>query len=98
VVAVASPVPADALALLDREEAKAGADGTLLVAKGQLLERLGRKAEAKAAYDDAVKRAKKTTRNVRLGCLAPSSPLSRTFTSNLADLTINSRAQLICIV
>jgi hypothetical protein len=24
--------------------------------------------------------------------------LSRTFTSNLADLTINSRAQLICIV
>jgi tetratricopeptide (TPR) repeat protein len=58
VVAVASPVPADALALLDREEAKAGADGTLLVAKGQLLERLGRKAEAKAAYDDAVKRAK----------------------------------------
>src|SRR6266436_7831401 len=55
--AVASPAPADALALLDREEAKPGADGTLLVAKGQLLERLGRNAEAKAAYDDAVERA-----------------------------------------
>src|SRR6266851_5690021 len=56
--AVASPATADALALLDREEANSGADGTLLVAKGQLLERLGRNAEAKAAYDDAVERAK----------------------------------------
>jgi tetratricopeptide (TPR) repeat protein len=42
---------------LDREEAHSGADGTLLMAKGQLLERLGRNAEAKAAYDDAVERA-----------------------------------------
>ena len=55
--AVASPATADALALLDREEAHSGADGTLLVAKGQLLERLGRNTEAKAAYDDAVERA-----------------------------------------
>ena len=55
--AVASPATADALALLDREEAHSGADGTLLVAKGQLLERLGRSTEAKAAYDDAVERA-----------------------------------------
>src|SRR5713226_8790792 len=55
--AAASPATADALALLDREEAHSGADGTLLVAKGQLLERLGRNGEAKAAYDDAVKRA-----------------------------------------
>jgi len=55
--AVASPAPADALALLNREEAKPGADGTLLVARGRLLERLGRNAEAKAAYDDAVERA-----------------------------------------
>src|SRR6266851_8823038 len=58
--AVASPATADALALLDREEANSGADSTLLVAKGQLLERLGRKAEATVAYDDAVKR---TTNN-----------------------------------
>ena len=55
--AVASPATADALAFLDREEAHSGADGTLLMAKGQLLERLGRNAEAKAAYDDAVERA-----------------------------------------
>jgi tetratricopeptide (TPR) repeat protein len=54
--AVASPATADALALLDREEANSGADGTLLVAKGQLLERLGRNTEAAVAYDDAVKR------------------------------------------
>src|SRR6266436_3282956 len=53
--AVASPATADALALLDREEASSGADSALLVAKGQLLERLGRKAEATVAYDDAVK-------------------------------------------
>ena len=53
--AVANPATADALALLDREEANSGADGTLLVAKGQLLERLGRNAEAAAAYDDAGK-------------------------------------------
>src|SRR5207247_7227024 len=44
-------------ALLDREEARSGADSTLLVAKGQLLERLGRSAEAKAAYDNAGERA-----------------------------------------
>jgi tetratricopeptide (TPR) repeat protein len=54
--AVASPATADALALLDREEARLGADGTLLVAKGQLLERLGHNTAAKAAYDDAVER------------------------------------------
>ena len=54
--AVASPAPADALALLDREEARSGADGGLSVAKGQLLEQLGRNAEAKAAYDEAVER------------------------------------------
>src|SRR5216683_3058924 len=58
--AVASPATADALALVDREEANSGADSTLLVAKGQLLERLGRNAEAAVAYDDAVKR---TTNN-----------------------------------
>src|SRR5216683_1626660 len=58
--AVASPATADALALLDLEEANSGADSTLLVAKGQLLERLGRNAEAAVAYDDAVKR---TTNN-----------------------------------
>jgi len=55
IAAVASPATADALALLDREEASSGADSALLVAKGQLLERLGRKAEATVAYDDAVK-------------------------------------------
>ncbi len=55
--AVASPATGDALALLDREEANSVADGTLLVAKGQLLERLGRNAEAAAAYDNAVERA-----------------------------------------
>jgi tetratricopeptide (TPR) repeat protein len=51
--AVESSAPVDALAFLDREEARRGADGTLLVAKGQLLERLGRNAEA--AYDDAAR-------------------------------------------
>src|SRR6266851_1471716 len=56
--AVASPATADALALLDLEDTHLGADGTLLVAKGQLLERLGRDAAAKAAYDDAAERAK----------------------------------------
>ena len=55
--AVASSATADALALLDREGARSGADSTLLVAKGQLLERLGRSAEAKAAYDNAGERA-----------------------------------------
>ena len=54
--AVASPAAADALPFLERMEARWGADGTLLVAKGQLLERLGRSAEAAAAYDEAVKR------------------------------------------
>jgi tetratricopeptide (TPR) repeat protein len=55
--AVASPATADALALLDREEAISGADSALAVARGQLLERLGRNTEAAVAYDDAVKRA-----------------------------------------
>ena len=55
--ALATPATADALALLDREETNSGADSTLLVAKGQLLERLGRNAEAAAAYDDAGKRS-----------------------------------------
>jgi tetratricopeptide (TPR) repeat protein len=53
--AVASPATADALALLEREEAQRGPDGTLLVAKGQLLERLDRNAEAAVAYDDAAR-------------------------------------------
>jgi tetratricopeptide (TPR) repeat protein len=51
--AVASPTPADALALLISKEAKSRADATLLVAKGQILERLGRDSEAVSAYDDA---------------------------------------------
>ena len=55
--AVASPATADALALLEREGANSGADPTLLVAKGQILERLGRNTEAAAVYDDAVKRS-----------------------------------------
>jgi tetratricopeptide (TPR) repeat protein len=55
--AVASPATADAVALLDREEACWGTDATLLVAKGQLLERLGRKAEAAVAYDEAARLA-----------------------------------------
>jgi tetratricopeptide (TPR) repeat protein len=53
--AVASPATADALALLEREEAQGGADGTLLVAKGQLLEHLDRNREAAVAYDDAAR-------------------------------------------
>ena len=53
--AVASPATADAVMLLDREEARWGTDGTLLVAKGQLLERLGREAEATIAYDEAAR-------------------------------------------
>jgi tetratricopeptide (TPR) repeat protein len=55
--AVASPATADALALLDREEAISGGDSALAVARGQLLERLGRNTEAAVAYDDAIKRA-----------------------------------------
>jgi tetratricopeptide (TPR) repeat protein len=54
---VASPATADALALLEREGANSGADPTLLVAKGQVLERLGRNTEAAVAYDDAFKRS-----------------------------------------
>jgi tetratricopeptide (TPR) repeat protein len=57
VAAVASPATAEALALLDREEANLGPESALLVAKGQLLERLGRNSEAAVSYDDAVKRA-----------------------------------------
>ena len=57
VAAVASPATAEALALLEGAEANLGADSALLVAKGQLLERLGRDAEAGVSYDDAVKRA-----------------------------------------
>jgi tetratricopeptide (TPR) repeat protein len=57
VAAVAAPADADALAVLEREEAQAGADSALLVAKGQLLERLGRNSEAIVAYDDAVRLA-----------------------------------------
>jgi tetratricopeptide (TPR) repeat protein len=55
---VASPATADALALLQEEEARAGAESTLLIAKGQLLERLARTMEAMAAYDQAVDEAK----------------------------------------
>lgn len=57
VAAVAIPATANALAVLDREEAQAGADSALLVAKGQLLERLGRTSEAMVAYDEAVQLA-----------------------------------------
>jgi tetratricopeptide (TPR) repeat protein len=57
VAAVAAPADADALSVLEREEAKAGADSALLVAKGQLLARLGRNSEAITAYDDAVRLA-----------------------------------------
>jgi tetratricopeptide (TPR) repeat protein len=57
VAAVAAPADADALSFLEREEAQAGADSALLVAKGQLLERLGRTSEAIVAYDDAVRLA-----------------------------------------
>src|SRR6516162_4686593 len=57
VAAVAGPATADTVTLLDREEARwgPGPDGTLLVAKGQLLERLGREAEAMVAYDEAAR-------------------------------------------
>jgi tetratricopeptide (TPR) repeat protein len=55
--ALASPATAKVLTLLDRETAKSGADGSLLVAKGQLLERLGRTIDAATAYDFAAKRA-----------------------------------------
>ena len=55
VAAVAGPATADTVTLLDREEARWGPDGTLLVAKGQLLERLGREAEATVAYDEAAR-------------------------------------------
>jgi tetratricopeptide (TPR) repeat protein len=57
VAAVAAPADADALSLLEREEAQAGADSAMLVAKGQLLERLGRNNDAMVAYDDAVRLA-----------------------------------------
>jgi tetratricopeptide (TPR) repeat protein len=55
--AVASPTAADALVFLEREEARWGADGALLIAKGQLLERLGRETEAAVAYDEAARLA-----------------------------------------
>jgi len=55
--AVASPAPADALAVLVSEEAKSGIDATLLLAKAQILERLGHDSEAVSVYDDAAKRA-----------------------------------------
>src|SRR5262249_23165847 len=55
--AVASSATADALTLLEREESRAGADSTLSLARGQLLERLGHNSEAAAAYDEAVKQA-----------------------------------------
>jgi tetratricopeptide (TPR) repeat protein len=60
IAAVASPVPADALALLDREEALSGPHGALSVAKAQLLERLGRDREARAVYDGAAERTTDT--------------------------------------
>jgi tetratricopeptide (TPR) repeat protein len=56
IAAVASPATAEALALLDREEASLGANSALLLARGQLLERLGRNTEAAVTFDDAVKR------------------------------------------
>jgi tetratricopeptide (TPR) repeat protein len=55
--AVASPAAADALTLLEREGAGSAADPALLVAKGQLLERLGHNTMAAVAYDDALKRS-----------------------------------------
>ena len=70
--AVASPAIADALAFLEREEAKAGADSTLLVAKGQLLERLGHNTEAEAAYDEAVERSNDNDEKRAASGLVPS--------------------------
>ena len=55
--ALASPEPTDAFAVVDREAAKPGADLMLLLAKGQLLERLARPSEAAVVYDEAAKRA-----------------------------------------
>lgn len=55
--ALADPKPPEALAVLDREAAKRIAEAVLPLAKGQLLERLGRRAKAAGAYDEATRRA-----------------------------------------
>jgi tetratricopeptide (TPR) repeat protein len=51
--AVASPAPGDALAFLERQATKPEAGATVLIAEGQLLERLGRVGDAVKRYDDA---------------------------------------------
>jgi tetratricopeptide (TPR) repeat protein len=55
--ALASPEPIDALAIVDRQAAKHGANPMLLIAKGQLMERLDRLADAAVAYDKAAELA-----------------------------------------
>jgi tetratricopeptide (TPR) repeat protein len=72
--AVASPTTADALAFLDREEAHSGADGTLLMAKGQLLERLGGTRRRRPPMMTRSSGQTITRTNVWPGCLAPNSP------------------------
>jgi adsorption protein A len=56
IAAVASLAPSEALALLDRKTARPRADTPTLIARGQLLERLGRTVDAATSYDDAAKR------------------------------------------
>ena len=60
VAAVASPMPSEAFALLERAAATPTADAALIIARGQLLERLGRTADAAVAYDNAAKRTGNT--------------------------------------
>ena len=72
--AVASPATADALALLDREEAHWGADGTLLVAKGQLLNASAATPRRRSPMMTRSSARAITRINVRPGCLAPGSP------------------------
>jgi tetratricopeptide (TPR) repeat protein len=68
VAAVATPAAAEALAVLEHEGAQAGADSALLVAKGQLLERLGRNNDAMVAYDEAVQLAS-NNEDKRVACV-----------------------------
>src|SRR5439155_3225150 len=56
IAAVASSVPSEALALLNRQTARPRADTPTLIARGQLLERLGRTVDAATSYDDGAKR------------------------------------------
>jgi tetratricopeptide (TPR) repeat protein len=55
--AVASPAVIDAFEVVDRQSASDGADPMLVVAKGQLLERLSRPTDASLAYDEAARRS-----------------------------------------